>query len=157
MKPNAFKLLKILHLALLIGMFLFAMVSLIIVLKGASALTGESFQRTFQVVCIVLSLSCILAGFNIFKRRILAARNSTQPANKRMEQYRSACITWWAMIEGPGLLAGIGFLLSGNFAFFALAVVHILIMITFTPRKGNIILFLNLNSKEVTQLEGVNA
>jgi hypothetical protein len=154
MQPNAFKLIKTLHIALLLGMFVFAMVSLVIVLKGASTLTSESFQLTFQVVCIVVSITCTLAGFNIFKRRILAARNSKQPADKRMEQYRTACITWWAMIEGPGLLAIIGFLLSGNFAFFTLGVVHILIMITFTPRKGNIILFLNLSSKEVAQLEG---
>lgn len=154
MQPNAFKLLKIIHLALLLGLFVLIGASLFIVLRRLGTVQDESLQRTLQVVCIIVSLGCMLPGFNIFKRKILAARNNSQSADKRMEQYRSACITWWAMIEGPGLLAAMSFLLTGNFAFFALAIVHLLVLFVFTPRKGNIILFLNLNNKEVKLLEG---
>jgi hypothetical protein len=68
--------------------------------------------------------------------------------------YRTACIMWWAMIEAPGIVAGIGFILSGNYAFFALAIFHLLTMLVFAPRKANIILFLNLSSDEVARLEG---
>src|SRR5690242_10978081 len=123
MQPNAFKLLKIIHLALLLGLFLLIAASLFIVVRGlGTAQENESLQRTLQVVCIIVPLGCVLPGFNIFKRRILAARNNSGSADKRMEQYRMACITWWAMIEGPGLLAAMSFLLTGNFAFFALAI-----------------------------------
>jgi hypothetical protein len=135
------------------GLFLFAVISLVVVLQGFPAV-DESIQRTLQLVCILVSILSVLTGFNIFKKRILAARISNVPGEKRMEQYRKACVIWWAMIEAPGLLAGIGFLLSGNFSFFALAVVHVLILLAFTPRKANIILFLNLNSKEVAHLQG---
>ena len=154
MQPNAFKLLKIIHLALLLGMFLMVTVPLFIVLKGTIVAANESLGRTLQVVCILLSLGCVVIGFNIFKRRILAARNNAASADQRMEQYRSACITWWAMIEGPGFLVAISFLLTGNFAFFALAIVHLIILFVFTPRKANIIVFLKLDSKEVNWLEG---
>ena len=68
--------------------------------------------------------------------------------------YRTACILWWAMIEGPGIAAGIGFILTGNYAFFALAIFHLLIMLVFSPRKSNITMFLNLSSDEVARLEG---
>jgi hypothetical protein len=153
MQPNAFKLLKIIHLALLLGMFLMVTVPLYIVLKGM-AIADESLGRTLQVVCILLSIGCVVIGFNIFKRKILAARNNAASADQRMEQYRSACITWWAMIEAPGFLAAISFMLTGNFAFYALAVVHLIILFVFTPRKGNIIVFLKLDSKDVKVLEG---
>ena len=153
MVPNAFKVLRILHTALFCSMLLFAGVCLFIVLTHTTV-ADESFDRTMQLVCILLSFASILIGFRIFKKKILAARNSTAPAADRMVQYRSACIVWWAMIEGPGLLAGIGFLVTANYAFFALVVVHVLILGLFTPRKSNIVVLLNLNAAEVKQLEG---
>lgn len=152
-QPNAFKVLSILHAALLTGMALFNVVSLVVVLSGFPK-ADESLQRILQVICILLSVVFIVAGFNLFKRKMLAARNSVDAGEKRMELYRAACIVWWAMIEGPGLLATIGFLLSGNYAFFALAMVHLLILLAFTPRKANIILLLNLTPQEVERLEG---
>ena len=153
-QPNAFRVVRILHTALLISMGMLNIIALIFVLQKFGGKADESFQRILQVVCILLSAACIIGGFTIFKKRIFAARNSLGPAEERMELYRAACIVWWALIEGPGLLAAIGFLLSGNYAFFALSIVHVLILLAFTPRKANIILFLNLNDKEVERLEG---
>ncbi|WP_207511365.1 hypothetical protein [Longitalea luteola] len=150
---NAFTTLRIIHIALLSGMLAFNIVSLIMVSEGFPAF-DESEQRTLQAVCILLSTVCLVAGFQIFKKKMLAARNSPEPGEKRMALYRTACILWWAMIEAPGIMAGIGFILTSNYAFFALAVFHLLIMLIFTPRKANIIVLLNLNSEEVTMLEG---
>jgi hypothetical protein len=152
--PNAFKILKTLHLALLGGMIAFAIISLILTQKGFTAGMDESFERIFQIVCVIASLSCLVIGFNLFKRKMMAARNSLEPGEKRMELYRAACIMWWALIEGPGILATIGYLLTGNFAFIALAIFHILILGAFMPRKQNIIVLLNLNGTEVAKLEG---
>lgn len=152
--PNAFKALKTLHFALFTGMTMFAVISLVVRMNGFSSATGESFERTFQVVCVIVSAACLFTGFNIFKRKILAARNSIAPGEQRMDLYRAACIMWWALVEGPGLLATVGYLLTGNEAFLALAIFHIVILLAFMPRKQNIILLLNLNAAEVRQLEG---
>jgi hypothetical protein len=153
-QPNAFYSLKIIHMAVLIVMALFNTVALILMLQGFIDLVDESIQRTLQAVCILLSAVFIIFGFKVFKKSIFAARSSLETGEKRMELYRAACIRWWAMIEGPGIIAGIGFILTGNYAFFALAIVHLLILLAFTPRKSNIILFLNLNSEEAKRLEG---
>jgi hypothetical protein len=153
-QPNAFNVIKIVHIGLLVGMAMFDIVSLIIVLQGIPVIADEQTQRNLQVGCVFLSALLMIAGFKIFKKKILAARNSTEPGEKRMEMYRAACIMWWAMIEAPGIAAGIGFILSGNFSFFALAVFHLLAMLVFSPRKANIVLFLNLNNEEVARLEG---
>jgi len=153
-QSNAFTTLRTIHIALLAGMIAFAMVSLILVNTGFAAVVDDSMQRMLQVVCILLSALALFAGFKFFKKKIFAARNSLEAGEKRMEIYRAACILWWAMIEGPGIVAGIAFVLSGNYAFFALGVFHILALLTFAPRKANIILFLNLNNDEVARLEG---
>ncbi len=153
-QSNAFSVIKIVHIGLLVGMAMFDIVSLIIVLQGIPVIADESIQRNLQVGCVLLSALLLIGGFRIFKKRIFAARNSPEAGEKRMEMYRAACIMWWAMIEGPGIVAGIGFIISGNFAFFALAIFHLLAMLVFAPRKANIILFLNLNSNEVGRLEG---
>ena len=71
-----------------------------------------------------------------------------------MALYQTACIIWWAMTEGPGILATVGYLLTSNFAFIALAIFHIVILGAFMPRKQNIIVLLNLNGTEVANLEG---
>ncbi len=42
---------------------------------------------------------------------MFAARNNPEPGEQRMEIYRAACILWWAMIEAPGIVADIGFIL----------------------------------------------
>jgi hypothetical protein len=155
-QSNAFTVLKILHIALLIGMAIFGVTAILVVqlVQPAPTAADDSFQRNFQVVCVLLSALSLIGGFKLFKKKIFAARNSLEPGEKRMELYRSACILWWAMIEGPGIVAGIGFILSGNYAFFALAVFHLLALLAFSPRKANIILFLNLSSDEVARIEG---
>lgn len=153
-QSNAFNQLRTIHVAVLISMVMFNVVALVLMLEGLTSLVDESFQRVMQAVCILLSALFIIGGFKVFKKKIFAARNSIESGEKRMELYRAACIMWWAMIEGPGIIAGIGFILSGNYAFFALAILHLLILLAFTPRKANIILFLNLNSEETGRLEG---
>lgn len=153
-QPNAFSVIRIVHIGLLVGMAMFDIVSLIIVLQGVPVIADEAMQRNLQVGCVLLSALLLIGGFKIFKKRIFAARNSTEPGEKRMEMYRAACIMWWAMIEAPGIVAGIGFIISGNFAFFALAIFHLVAMLVFAPRKLNIVMFLNLTDKDVQRLEG---
>jgi len=153
-QPNAFKVLRILHTALLIGMVIFNIAGIVLVQRNMVPAAGESFQRIFQVVCILVSGTMLLAGFNLFKKKMIAARNATGPGEQRMDLYRVACILWWAMIEGPGFLATIGYILTHNFAFFALAVFHLACLFVFSPRKANIVVLLNLTEDEVARLEG---
>ena len=154
-KGDDFRALKIVHLALLGSLTLFTIIVLGVRFTGPKEMDQDKqLEQVLQVVTVVLSLGSLLFGYNIFKKKIAEARNSPGPAEKRMELYRAACIMWWAMIEGPGLLSIIGFFLTGNFAFFALALFHSGLLAMFMPRKENIILLLNLTSDEVARLEG---
>jgi hypothetical protein len=154
MQQDAFKALKILHLAITGGFLLITAVFILLVQLGQWQSIDPTLERTLQVVAVVVSIAALLVGFNLFKRKMMEARNSTAPGETRMSMYRTACILWWAMIEGPGLLAVICFMITGGYAFIALAGFHILLLLVFMPRKDNIIVLLNLNSQEVTRLEG---
>ncbi len=155
-KKNIFSGLKVIHLSLFVSLVIFTVVASVLREREFIFLADGSLEMTLQIVAVVVSMGALLTGFNLFKRRMLAARSSAEPAAERMRQYLSACLIWWAMIEGPGLLAVIFFLLTGNYGFFALAVFHILVLLLFFPRASNIIVLLNLSSKDVAELEGQN-
>lgn len=154
MQQDAFKALKILHLAIAAGLVLFTAIVLLLFQTGQLKALDPSLERTLQVVAVVVSVGMLVVGFNLFKRKMLEARNSSEAGETRMSLYRTACIVWWAMIEGPGMLAVICFIITGNYAFIALAGFHVLLLFLFMPRKDNIIVLLNLNSQEVAALEG---
>jgi hypothetical protein len=154
MQQDAFKALKILHLGITGGLLIFAAAILFLFQTGSLKAIDPSMERTLQVVTVLFSVALLLIGFNLFKRKMMEARNSTGSGETRMGLYRTACIIWWAMIEAPGLLAVVSFFITGNYAFLALAGFHVLVLLLFMPRKDNIIVLLNLNTKEVGQLEG---
>ena len=151
-RADYFRVLKILHLALLAGLTLLLLISIVLHLVNHN--TNESLEMPLQVVAVILSVGTLFLGFNMFKKRIALIRNSLEPAEKRMEMYRGACIVWWALLEGPGLFAIISFILTGNYAFFALGLFHSILLAVFMPRKVNIILLLNLSAEEANRLEG---
>jgi hypothetical protein len=146
--------LKILHLSLLAGLSLFVIISFFISRNGDMSIADESVNRILQIVVIIISVSSLVLGFRLFRDKIRAIRFSTASAEIRMEQYRTACIIWWVMIEAPGIMAIVSYILTGNQAFLFLGLFHILVLFVFMPRKENIILLLNLNSEEVIRLEG---
>lgn len=149
-----FKSLKILHTALVVGFTMFVIIVFFLVYtKSSPGLNDESLERTFQVVSVVLTALALLIGFRLFRKRLMDVRHSTAATEERLNKYRAAAIGWWAMIEGPGLLAIIFFFLTHSYAFLALAGFHLLLLAIFAPRKENIIMLLNLSSQEVDKLE----
>lgn len=151
---DSFKSLKKLHLSLLAGQCLFAIISLSLAGTDSYRIEGESFSRSLQIATVIFSTTALFIGFNLFKKAIFRIRSESQPGIKRMEQYRKACIIWWIMVEGPGLFSLVFYLWTDNLSFFFLACFHILILFVFMPKKENIIVLLKLNSEETTLLEG---
>ena len=150
-KPiSFFKSLQILHLGILAGLSLFAIIAVFISEEGL-LIASEERNRNLQVIAIIFSLSSLILGFNLFKKSILRIRESSDPSKAKTNQYRMACIIWWVMIEAPGIFAIVGYILTHNLAFFFLGLLHIVILFIFMPRRDNIILLLNLNSEEAPE------
>ncbi len=155
MKQDAFKLLKTIHIVIVASIAGFAVLIFALSKSGYlhPAATGTNVAKTLQVTAILFSVLLFIVGLNLFKRGMLKARNSSEGGAERFAKYRSACILWWAMIEAPGIFAVVGYALTGNMAFLVLAVAHILALLTFMPRKENIVVLLNLTQQDVKQLE----
>ena len=71
--------------------------------------------------------------------------------SEKMEDYRSACIVKYALLEGPSLLAILSFLITGDIPFLGMTGFIIAIFLTMKPTKEyavrtwNLILMKNKN------------
>ncbi|MBO9632581.1 MAG: hypothetical protein J7578_05640 [Chitinophagaceae bacterium] len=131
------------------------LVLLILAIVGAFLYTGtasivedEHLERMGSVVAVIISVACLLVGFNLFKRKMMEARNM-EPAESRARKYFMACMIWWSLIYLPALIALALFVLTAYYSFAALAVLHWLILLAFMPRKANIVVLLRLTDKDL--------
>lgn len=128
---------------------------LIVAIAGAFVYTStadivenENLERTGSAVAVILSVACLLVGFNLFKRKIMEARSLELP-EIRIRKYFTACMIWWSLIYLPGIVALALFVLTAYYSFVALAVLHCLILLVFMPRKNNIAILLRLTEKDL--------
>ena len=150
-KGSQIKALQIVHRALLLGVLLFGIISIYIrhlrKLQGVSSST----DKILQVAVLLVAALAIWIGFSIFNKRIsnMAFGLSVQ---EKMKVYLAAALTRWALIEAPAFFAMVGFLITGNFAFFALGLTILLVLGMVGPSKINIAHQLQLTEKEMTEL-----
>ena len=151
--PGFYRNLKMLHKALLSGIAIFIAIAFYIVYQRKEEWADPSLDRTLQLVAVIFTVGSLVTGFRLFNKKIIELRHSGLPVRKKLETYRAACIVWWAMIEGPGLFATAGYFITGNGAFFALALFHLAILAVFMPRRENFKLLLNLSDIEMDELD----
>ena len=152
-RSGFFQVFRLIHFAQVFGVTLFGIATLIMVRKELQEPVESSIDRTLQVIVVVFSGLMLFFGFKLFKNRILTIRESLINAKKRIADYRTACIVWWVMIEVPALISFACFMITRNYAFFALGIFHLMILIMFAPRKDNIILLLNVSNQELQEIE----
>src|SRR3982750_1239269 len=104
-QTTGFNLLRLLHLSVVAGLTIFCIVSVVLVEQKMIPVVEQSIDRVLQLVVIVVAILAVFLGFKLFQSRLLAARGSNTPASERIARYRSACITWWIMVEIPAMLA----------------------------------------------------
>lgn len=152
MQQNQFKALGIIHKAMLAGQIMFATVSVFLVQSKAVTPQLNEYDRTFQVIAILVAAAGFLIGTNLFKKQLRTARDSRASPNKKFETYRKASITLWAMLEIPCLVCIMFFLLTANYAFMALVAVLIFLFVVFGPSKQKIMIYLGLNEADIDNL-----
>jgi hypothetical protein len=150
---NVFKIFRIIHIAQMLSLALFAALALVIENMDVVVPVEDPVNRTLQIIVVILSVGLLFLGFRVFRNKILAIRAGGAAPSVRLAAYKAACILWWAMIEGPGLVAFACFIITANYAFFALGVFHLMLLIMFAPRRDNIILLLGFTSHELKELE----
>jgi len=133
--PAYIKMLKVLHLALMIGQVLLAIAMFSLVYFNITN-TFEliTFSNEILIAAVVLSAIAFLGGVSIFNKKLAAIDDNNLPVPQKLEAYRAANLIRWAMMEFAVILCCIFFFLTGNY--YILLVTAIMILFFFTTRPG---------------------
>jgi hypothetical protein len=144
---------NVLYLALLTGMCLFAIITVLLTNFNPLEITNEWLRRILLVIIPLLALVSFVAGAGLYRRRRMALLQSAQPASQKMQTYRGNLIFFYAMIEAPALLSIIGFWLTANYLFLVILAFSFFLFALHKPSKEKLAEDLQLNMKERAVLD----
>lgn len=146
----AFRALKLIYYALNTGLMLFFFVGIYL-----NDMAIPEFKDGVDILTLVnvLLLGMILFG-NLISGRKLAAIEAADPFARKFEQFQSAMILRWAMIEGVALLSIVGLIVLQDGKQMVLFIVCILVLSMNTISKEKVIRMAKLNKEEARSLEG---
>ena len=144
----AYRILRIIFYSLNAGLLVFFMVG--IYLNGMQV---PSFKDDIDILTIVniLLLGAIPVGYTISSRR-MEAIDPADPFSKKFEQYQTAMIIRWAMIEGTSLFSIVGLILLQDAKQLVLFILCILVFSMNTITKEKVIRSAKLNKEEAKAL-----
>lgn len=140
--------LQLIHRSMLIGLIVFCIIGFLMNSSGAFEPIAKELDHVLQVVVILLATAGFFIGNNYFKRKVLQQAQELQTAHEKLSLYRHAAIIQWTLLEGPAIVAIISFLLTGNYAFLALAATILLLFAMAFPAKQKILLLLSITENE---------
>lgn len=151
MNRGTLKKLQLIYKALLMGQVLFAGIVVFMRARGMGIenTVDENTSRILQVVALVISFGCIWAGMHFYRKRIAAIREANIAAPEKLNQYQAASIIKWGLSEGPCLFCIVGYFLTGNWAFLALAAIIIFVFAGYNPQKSLVMRELGLAEDEL--------
>jgi hypothetical protein len=145
----AYRTLKVIFYALNTGLLLFFMVG---VYLNDMQIPGFSQEIDLLTVVNVLLLGAIPAGYTISSRK-MEAIDPGESFQKKFEQYQTAMIIRWAMIEGTALFSIVGLILLHDAKQLVLFVLCILVLSLNTVTKEKVIRQAKLNAEEAKLLD----
>jgi hypothetical protein len=151
-----FKMITVLHYAMLMGQVIFGIVAFYIVSGGQIAENGSQLNDTFRVIVPLMIMGGLTASW-YFTRTRIEAMPAKSGLIEKLVQYRTVFIIKLALLEAPSLLAIVAFLLTGNFLYLALAGLVILVFVINRPTKFKIANELKLDQEERALIDDPNA
>jgi hypothetical protein len=150
--PESFlKSMSIIHLALLAGQVIFAIVAYA---QSSKVFFGIHYMDdVFMYIVPLAAIFGFIAGYGIFKKQLAALGNKSSLGEKIIG-YQSALIIRYALLEGPSLLAVWAYLLNNNLFYLAVASLLIIYFIFLRPTMEKIENDLGLNFNEKIEFLG---
>ncbi len=148
-QPNSFlKTITIIHLALLMGQLIFAVLAFTI--NGSTAIVIDT-NDTYLFVEIIMVIGCFIASTILFKRQLVEAIQQGDVSSK-LTRYQTALIIRCALLEGASLFGIVNYMISGNLLYLIISGLIILYFLSFRPTKEKIKEDLQLSYDEVELL-----
>jgi hypothetical protein len=153
MQPNVLlKTLKIIHLALCFGLALFAVLAYLQI-GGFATANADSSLMLYLVP--TLSVAGYFGSKYIFASQLRKIVQEA-PLSQKLQQYFSASILQYAVIEGPGFLALLAYFTSGNALFLVIAICLVVYLFSLRPSYQKLKNELKLSYTEQKDLDTLN-
>lgn len=151
--PSVFSTINVIHRAMLLGQVIFMAIMFYLVYSGEMEPVFPEYEKMLQGIAILFSALALFVGTNLFKKKLVAINeNYGGDARTKLTRYRSAAMLQWGLMEAACLICGMGLLLTGNYAFLALASVLIVYFALLTPAKTKVAAQLDLQTSELDEL-----
>lgn len=157
MQPTSpyIKALSILHYALLAGQFLMGIIIFGLVwLKKENSFPLENLSQQLLIACVVIAVLAYLGANLLFKKKLEHINAENNPVSKKLEEYRAANITRWAIVELATLFCIIIFFVTGNYSIMIVAAVMLFLFFTTKPGAEKTIAELNISMNELDENGG---
>lgn len=146
---QAFRAMKLIFYALNTGLLIFFFVGVFL-----NDMAIPPFREEVDILTIinVLMLGSIPAGYTISTRK-MAGIDRGEPFARKFEQYQSAMIIRWAMIEGVALLSIVGLILLQDAKQLIIFIFCVLILSMNTVTREKVIRMAKLTPEEAKTLD----
>jgi len=147
-----FKLLSIIHLALIVGLVLFGLVVSFFIADFQHPDYTSELARIVVYLVPGLCIVGMIAG-NIISKSKFKLLKEESDINIKLTGYREALIIRNALLEGPGLFALVTIFITNDMNYLIYAGVMVLLMLAKKPTMRSLIAELELDQQEVAMLE----
>jgi branched-subunit amino acid transport protein len=142
-----FKALKIVHFALVIGLLIFGLISVLLRLKGYNSVSEEISSSLSYFVPFLLLIGIVIGNI-LFKKKLNISINKPS-LKEKLIYYRTALLTRYMIIEMISFIAIVAYLLTGDYGLLGMIVVVIIMFIFYRPTINSTIKDLELNKDEI--------
>lgn len=145
------KTLRIIHLALCSGIFLFALVTVLINKEIMFFDANPKTTAPFNPIFPIMGLITISASIFMF-RNLISKIDKTQSAEIKINLYQSAFIIGGALLEAGALFNIVGFSITHNTFFLIFAAANFIFLVLRRPTKDKLISSLQLQYPDTEAL-----
>lgn len=110
-RPDIAKVIRLIHIALTMGVALMAGVMIVMRSTGAGAAPSGTAMQGYLIAG--MGVMAIAVGLAVLRPRVPARGSTESPEEYWTEMRRAAAIVVWALIEAGGLMGVVGFMLTG--------------------------------------------
>jgi len=140
--------------AIVSGVFVLMLVAIFIGQSNQPLIPGlNKYERLITWGIAIFSLTCLGVARVVLMKGISAAKNSLKPLQHKLRQYRFSLIRYLVICEVPALLSIILFMMTGNFIYEVFTAVFLGFMLAAAPIRRRVIVALELNGLEQSELE----
>lgn len=151
-----FSAIQIVHLALMTGVIFPGVLAFYFHYSGFEMKGGEEMNLGLIYIVPVFTVAGVFASKKVFQQKLkdcIAKPN----LKEKLDNYRSALILKFALIEGSSFFALIAYFFTGKLLYLGFAGLLLVVLISYRPSKEKLIIDLELNQIEKQLIYDSNA